>query len=330
MANKLYDEAHIQDIADAIREKNGSSTTYKVSQMGAAVRAIEGSGGGQSGDGTDLALSVLRGTISDLSPFSGLTPIRAGAFMTCSKITTAYFPDCININANAFTSCSSLTTASFPVCKAVGSSAFAGCTSLTSVSFPACRSIYNGAFMSCRKLISVDFSVCKSVNTMAFMTCDSLTTANFPECTTVYTSAFALCRSLTTANFPVCASLGVSAFTGCTSLTSVSFPVCVSVGGSAFAGCSRLATATLSASAFNQRAFSGCSRLMSLTNLYSSVATLSNVNVFSSTPMSISTYTDENGNTLGYGSIYVPASLVASYKTATNWATYADRITSIP
>lgn len=41
MANKLYEESDIQDIAIAIREQNGSSTKYTVSQMGDAVRAIQ-------------------------------------------------------------------------------------------------------------------------------------------------------------------------------------------------------------------------------------------------------------------------------------------------
>lgn len=40
MAKKLYPEESVSDIAAAIREKNGSSTTYNVSEMGAAVRAI--------------------------------------------------------------------------------------------------------------------------------------------------------------------------------------------------------------------------------------------------------------------------------------------------
>jgi hypothetical protein len=39
--------------------------------------------------------------------------------------------------------------------------------------------------------------------------------------------------------------------------------------------------------------------------------------------MSISTLTGS------FGSIYVPSSLVASYKAATNWAAYADRIRAI-
>lgn len=43
MAKKLYEEASIQAIAAAIREKNGTTTKYKVAEMGAAVRALSGS-----------------------------------------------------------------------------------------------------------------------------------------------------------------------------------------------------------------------------------------------------------------------------------------------
>lgn len=42
MAKKLYEESSVQDIAAAIREKNGASTKYKIAEMGAAVRAISG------------------------------------------------------------------------------------------------------------------------------------------------------------------------------------------------------------------------------------------------------------------------------------------------
>lgn len=45
MAKRLYEEANIQDIADAIREKNGLSVSYKVSQMAAAIRALSIGGG---------------------------------------------------------------------------------------------------------------------------------------------------------------------------------------------------------------------------------------------------------------------------------------------
>lgn len=43
MAKKLYEEASVQDIAVAIREKTGGTETYKVAQMGNAVRGITGS-----------------------------------------------------------------------------------------------------------------------------------------------------------------------------------------------------------------------------------------------------------------------------------------------
>lgn len=43
MAKKLYEETSVQAIANAIRAKNGEATTYKIGEMGAAVRALSGS-----------------------------------------------------------------------------------------------------------------------------------------------------------------------------------------------------------------------------------------------------------------------------------------------
>lgn len=40
MAKKLYEEASVQDIANAIRAKNGSTATYKIAEMADAVLAI--------------------------------------------------------------------------------------------------------------------------------------------------------------------------------------------------------------------------------------------------------------------------------------------------
>lgn len=40
MAKKLYEESSVQAIATAIREKNGTTTKYKVAEMGAAVTAL--------------------------------------------------------------------------------------------------------------------------------------------------------------------------------------------------------------------------------------------------------------------------------------------------
>ncbi len=40
MANKLYEENSISDIAEAIRSINGKKDTYTVSQMGEAIRSV--------------------------------------------------------------------------------------------------------------------------------------------------------------------------------------------------------------------------------------------------------------------------------------------------
>lgn len=40
MSKKLYEENNVRDIADAIREQNGTQNSYTVAQMGNAVRAI--------------------------------------------------------------------------------------------------------------------------------------------------------------------------------------------------------------------------------------------------------------------------------------------------
>lgn len=42
MGNKLYEEASVQAIADAIRSKNGTNTKYKIGEMAGAVQSISG------------------------------------------------------------------------------------------------------------------------------------------------------------------------------------------------------------------------------------------------------------------------------------------------
>ena len=72
--------------------------------------------------------------------------------------------------------------------------------------------------------------------------------------------------------------------------------------------------------------FSNCSNLSMFVigTGYSSVCVLSTYNIFENSPIEYSSY-------LGYyGSIYVPASLVDAYKTATNWTYYSSRIQPIP
>lgn len=155
-----------------------------------------------------------------------------------------------------------------------------------------------------------------------FYNCSNLTAVSFPNVTYVGTSAFCRCSNLTTVNIPQTSILYSTVFQSCTNLQAVDFPLATAIGSSAFINCSNMSVASFGkAGNVSASAFYGCSRLMSLYMLGSRVGALATT-ALSNTPMSNSTYTGS------FGSIYVQASLVDSYKSAANWSVYKDRITS--
>lgn len=113
-------------------------------------------------------------------------------------------------------------------------------------------------------------------------------------CSYIGSDAFGGCYSLSQVNLPVCEYIGNSTFLGCPSLSQVSLPMCSYIGGFTFWGCSSLSIITIG---------------------YSSVCSLGSYNVFNRTKITSST-----------GSIYVPTSLVDSYKSETNWSYFSTQI----
>ena len=93
-------------------------------------------------------------------------------------------------------------------------------------------------------------------------------------------------------------SIGVYAFYFCQSLTSVHFPAATSIDDEAFYLCRKLTSLIL--------------------RVTTQVCTLLRNNAFSNTPIAS-----------GTGYIYVPAALIDSYKTATNWTTYANQFRAL-
>lgn len=78
MANKLYEEQSVQNIANAIRTKNGLSTTYKIAEMAQAILDIPTGGGG-----TNYLPVVLNDASSYTLPsgaLTGVTNIRDYSF----------------------------------------------------------------------------------------------------------------------------------------------------------------------------------------------------------------------------------------------------------
>lgn len=81
MAKKLYEESSVQAIANAIRAKNGETTTYKLGEMAAAIQAIATGGSGESW--TDSYTVFATGTFT---PAEALTEysIDTGVPFDCS------------------------------------------------------------------------------------------------------------------------------------------------------------------------------------------------------------------------------------------------------
>lgn len=253
----------------------------------------------------------------------GAETIGQYAFQGCSNLVSFNSPNVATIAYAAFSGCNKLKEANFPTCLQIQSQAFQACYSLSTINFPIATSIGYFAFSNCSRLIEANFPKVTDLAYQTFCYCYGLTTANFPLAKWVSNSTFYQCSNLTNINFPVASVVGYNAFYACSKLTSAIFPSAKLVYSSAFYGCSSLSIAEFNAlTNIYSSAFYGCNKLMDLYLMGSSRATLQNAAVFYGTPMSLSTYTGT------FGSIYVPTSLVTSYKTAAYWSVYSARIVS--
>ena len=110
----------------------------------------------------------------------------------------------------------------------------------------------------------------------------------------VASNAFRNSTTIQTVNLPLCSRINEYAFQNCSSLSQVSLPMCSFIAVLAFRSCSSLSIITIG---------------------YSGVCSLDGSNVFSNKQITSST-----------GSIYVPASLVDSYKSANYWSYFSTQI----
>ena len=164
------------------------------------------------------------------------------------------------------------------------------------------------------EIINLDNSA-SFVASGAFKNNKTIQTVNLPYATTVGMEAFFQCR-LTQINLPVCSYIGESAFAYCQNLNQVSLPVCSYLSSGVFYYCNFLKQVSLPVCSYiGNRVFDTCYRLSIITIGYSSVCSLYASNVF-----------QDAGITSSTGSIYVPASLVDSYKSAKNWSYFSTQI----
>lgn len=141
------------------------------------------------------------------------------------------------------------------------------------------------------------YSEAKSVRQYGFYYATKLTKIDLPSATSVGNYAFQRCTALIAINLPRINALSVYMLGNCLNLQIVDFPSVTQINGYALDGCAKLKHLIL--------------RSAKQVNLYSTSA-------FNSTPIKT-----------GTGYIYVPSALVDSYKSATNWSTYATQFRAL-
>lgn len=313
--------------------------------LGTVTVDVQSTGGGEID-------ALIDGTITEVS--SGVTSIGQYALAYRSQLTSASFPNATSIGNSAFFSCSALTSVDFPNVTSIGNDVFNGCKVLESVSLPNVASIGNKTFYACYKLNNADFPSATSIGSNAFFNCSALKSVYFPDVTSIGTYAFENCGALASIDFPSATSIGEQAFKYCYALKNASFPNATSIGRYAFNECRKLASAEFpkaqkvtqymffgcfllesadfpEAKSIETYSFSACRSLKSVILRSETVCTLATTTAFNNCTHILgtvdSTY-NPNGDKDGY--IYVPANLVDSYKSATNWSTYASQIVAIP
>lgn len=171
MSKKLYEEQDIQDIANAIREKNGTETKYLPSEMGGAIRAIG------SVRSLKKLLDVSKSTksmfeknkeitdVSDLFLYDDTSEVTNMSYMfrDCTALTTMPAFDTRNVTDGSamFHTCSNLETIP-PTLNTSNminmNNVFAGCNKLTSLPLIDTSKATNidGLFNSCYELLEIN------------------------------------------------------------------------------------------------------------------------------------------------------------------------------
>lgn len=290
--------------------------------------------GGGGGDSRNVVAEYLNGTLSYIYD-SDATKIGVSNFM---------------FNATAL-----LSVEMTEVSQITSQQAFAGCTQLQTLSMPKLTSIwasnatatwYSAAsrnFASCTKLVSVYMPLLSSAPIGLFYNCSSLAELNIDNvtrlegyalynvaisslrlslCTLVGSYALASCRNLAYVDLPSCLSLSQNAFYSCSNLAEVSMSALTHLtGNQAFRSCTKLTTLSFPnlKNLSGNSVFQGCNRLISLYLMSTTMCTLGARNALANGPFSSG----------GSGTIYVPASLLATYLANANWASFSARLSGI-
>ena len=234
----------LTDIADAIRSKNNTQSTYKPGQMAAAITAIPTGGIGIPREVSPNGVYQRPSSSFTFSLPSNAVSVGAyalqDAFAGTPGLTAADLSSLVTVSTSsalqgAFTTCINLKTVDFSSLTTVSGlaafqDAFTACTKLKTVDLSSLRSVtgqraFKGAFEYNIALTSIDLSSLEAIDQNsafegAFESCSSLSSVDLSSLRTIdgynaMDGMFRYCTSLTTLSFPAltASSFGIDGIT---------------------------------------------------------------------------------------------------------------------
>lgn len=323
----IITESNLENIADAIRAKLGTSETFTPTEMASAINSIQGGNifyleDVQNGSGYELQINKISAASSAITPYGcvnitengvydiaeysqaaisvPLTPVDGLIDGTMGNLVT-YAPA---IRSYAFYTDTGLVSAYAPSAQTIGMYAFGSCTALETIECEAVREVMNSAFYSCLNLKTVYLPNVLTIASYAFAHCSAIESIDVSEVREIMPGAFLSCSRIQDISIPNALSIGSFAFGYCSTLQSISLPNVLSLSYAAFAHCFKLESVYLLGGAVPY------------------ILSSSNSGPFPNTPIT-------NSEHLGYfGSIFVPSYMYSEYVTARGWSYLSSRITS--
>ena len=329
MSKVLIDENNLTAIGNAIRSKNNSSTKYKPSDMANAINSIKhhieyttGDLQVVSSDAWSFKITQTNHQTITAGPSSKVVTNTDGTYSPAisADVTispnTGYIPGAIqkwadkstktyNIMASAAEEIAGMVEDGWAKVYEDGASFYSDenyTTRLSSLSgdivvvgmknADASNTYFgSGALYNNHNLTKFKNTFITSAGPELLFGCTSITSVDLPNLTSAGPELLFGCTSITSVDLPNLTSAGPELLSGCTSITSVDLPNLTSAGYNLLSGCIKLKSIYL-------RSTIMCT-LGGPTNLPPTV------------------------------SIYVPASLIESYKTASNWSSYASKFKTL-
>ena len=175
MSDYVIDGAILTDIANAVREKTGTTDPIVPENMAEMLRNVEGdyergyAEGYEKGDSNMDGILTRQGTTirNDRITYLGME-----VFRNYNSLAIVDFPNVTSSGVNIFYACYGLRTVNFPKLISISSNMFAYSSLLKTLDFPSVESISGGAFSGCSRLVTLILrkadTVCTLENVSAF------------------------------------------------------------------------------------------------------------------------------------------------------------------